>query len=36
MPFGVAQLQLNSTEVAQKLYGGIAEYIGCAEPLWLD
>jgi hypothetical protein len=36
LPYGVATLALNSTEIVQHIYGAIQEYAGFDEPRWLD
>jgi hypothetical protein len=36
LPFGVATLTVNSTEIVQHIFGAIQEYAGFDEPRWLD
>jgi hypothetical protein len=36
LPYGVATLTLSCTRAVQHIYGAIQEYVGFAEPTWLD
>jgi len=36
LPYGVANLSLGDTRIAQHIYGAIQEYAGFEDPRWLD